>query len=136
MRCPVCAVDMFVLEFERVEVDFCHRCGGVWLDSGELELIGASTGVLQRPLLEALESPSASGRRGKRPCPVCSKAMKMVNVPTAPPIVVDRCPHEHGLWFDRGELSGVVRAAGAEEDNVLARFFAELDGAAEQSKTS
>ena len=34
MQCPVCAVDMFVLEFERVEVDFCHRCGGVWLDSG------------------------------------------------------------------------------------------------------
>ena len=134
MQCPVCAVDMFVLEFERVEVDFCHRCGGVWLDSGELELIGERTGVLQRHLLEALESPPTLGRRGKRPCPVCSKAMKMVSVPTTPPIVVDRCPHEHGLWFDRGELSGVVRAAGAEEDNLLARFFAELDGSTERRK--
>ena len=135
MRCPVCAVDMFVLEFERVEVDFCHRCGGVWLDSGELELIGECAGALQRDLLEALESPATSARAGKRPCPLCARRMQMVSVPTTPPIVEDRCPHEHGQWFDRGELGGVVRAAGAEEDNVLARFFAELDGSAERSET-
>ena len=44
----------------------------------------------------------------------------------AEPIVVDRCPRRHGLWLDCGELEAVVRAAGAEEGNVLARFFAEL----------
>jgi Zn-finger nucleic acid-binding protein len=128
MRCPVCAVDMFVLEFEHVEIDYCHRCGGVWLDSGELALIGERAGVLKGHLLEALDSPRAAGRRGKRPCPVCTRAMQQVSTQTRPPIVVDRCPGEHGLWFDRGELSAVVGAAGADEGNTLARFFADLDG--------
>lgn len=128
MRCPVCAVDMFVLEFERVEIDYCHQCSGVWLDSGELELIGERAGALKGQFLEALDSPGAVGSKGKRPCPVCSRSMRQVSTQTSPPIVVDRCPKEHGLWFDRGELSAVVRAAGADEQNVLARFFAELDG--------
>ncbi len=128
MRCPVCAVDMFVLEFEHVEIDFCHQCSGVWLDSGELEMIGERAGALEGQLLGVLSSPRTAGRRGKRPCPVCSRSMQMVSTQSDPPITVDRCPSEHGLWFDRGELSAVVRAAGADEDNVLARFFAELDG--------
>lgn len=29
MLCPVCKVDMLVLEFELVEIDYCHKCGGV-----------------------------------------------------------------------------------------------------------
>ncbi len=126
MRCPVCDVDMFVLEFEHVEIDYCHQCSGVWLDSGELEMVGERAGALHARLLQALDSPRTDGRRGKRPCPVCSRSMRMVSTETDPPIVVDRCRNGHGLWFDRGELRAVVRAAGADEDNVLARFFAEL----------
>lgn len=127
MRCPVCEVEMFVLEFEHVEVDYCYECAGVWLDSGELELIGERTGALEAELLAALERP-ASGRPpgGKRPCPVCGRAMGEVATRTDPPIVLDRCPREHGMWFDHGELRAVVRAAGAPERNVLARFFADL----------
>ena len=54
MRCPVCNVDMFVLEFEHVEVDYCYECGGVWLDSGELALVGERAGALKADLLAAL----------------------------------------------------------------------------------
>jgi len=130
-------VDMFVLEFEHVEVDYCYECGGVWLDSGELALVGERAGALKADLLAALESEQATRhtREGKRRCPVCRKPMAEVTTDTDPPIVLDRCPREHGLWFDRGELSVVVAAAGADEANVLARFFADLGGekATEQS---
>ncbi|MFW6189024.1 MAG: zf-TFIIB domain-containing protein [Planctomycetota bacterium] len=137
MRCPVCTIDMFVLEFERVELDYCHRCGGVWLDSGELELVGDRAGVLGERLLSALESGrGARPAEAKRPCPVCGKSMRELKVDTEPPIAVDRCPREHGLWFDRGELASVVNAAGAAEDNLLARFFADLsEGGAEAAET-
>jgi hypothetical protein len=119
---------MFVLEFERVEIDYCYQCGGVWLDSGELELIAGRAGALEASLLQALEQ--GTGQRvsagpGRR-CPVCRRRLVQVTAQTEPPIVLDRCPSEHGLWFDRGELSGVVRAAGAEKDNALARFLAGL----------
>ena len=129
MLCPVCDnVDMFVLEFEQVEIDYCPGCRGVWLDSGELALIRERTGVLHGELLGALED--APGRRPQgraaRRCPVCRKRLAEVRTQGEPAIVVDRCPRRHGLWFDAGELEAVVAAAGADEGNVLARFFAEL----------
>jgi Zn-finger nucleic acid-binding protein len=130
MRCPVCDdTEMFVLEFELVELDYCPGCAGVWLDSGELELVGARAGALRSGLLAALEA-GAGRRPAGRPlrCPVCRKRMREVQTETSPPVVVDRCARGHGLWFDSGELDAAVRAAGAEEDNVLARFFAELGG--------
>jgi len=129
MLCPVCKMDMFVLEFEHVEIDFCFTCKGVWLDSGELEIIGARAGALQAELLDALET--RAGRRpkdGKRRCPVCHRRLLEVRLDTDPPIVVDRCSRGHGLWFDRGELPAVVAAAGADVDNILARFLADLTG--------
>ena len=39
MDCPVCKNAMIVLELDEVEVDYCADCRGVWLDSGELELL-------------------------------------------------------------------------------------------------
>lgn len=127
MLCPACEdVEMLVLEFELVEIDYCPECNGVWLDSGELELIGHKAGTLRGELLSALAKEKGKEAGERRRCPICRKALREVRTRTAPPIVLDRCPREHGLWFDRGELPAVVQAAGAEEDNVLARFFAEL----------
>ena len=41
MDCPVCKNLMITLELDEVEIDHCLDCGGIWLDSGELEqLIG------------------------------------------------------------------------------------------------
>ena len=131
MLCPACNADMFVLEFERTEIDYCPDCGGVWLDSGELELIGERAGALQGEMLAALEK--REGMRttgsGKRRCPLCRKALLATTTPDEDRIELDICKRGHGIWFDKGELGGVIHAAGAEKDNVLARFFARLDSA-------
>ena len=39
MLCPVCKESMVVLELNEIEIDFCTRCSGIWLDAGELELL-------------------------------------------------------------------------------------------------
>ena len=39
MRCPRCDGALKSSMFEEVEIDTCENCGGVWLDSGELELL-------------------------------------------------------------------------------------------------
>lgn len=40
MRCPAdCDVDLLITERQGVEVDYCPRCRGVWLDRGELDKI-------------------------------------------------------------------------------------------------
>jgi hypothetical protein len=131
MLCPVCkGVEMFVLEYELLEVDYCPKCHGVWLDSGELALIGQRAGALQGQLLAALEEQKGERRTEGAPrrCPVCRKRLRMVSTQTAHPVVIDRCPRGDGLWFDNGELAPVVKAAGGDESNALARFFAELGG--------
>jgi Zn-finger nucleic acid-binding protein len=41
VRCPRCDIDMAAVEYDttKIEVDYCLRCQGVWLDSGEFEKI-------------------------------------------------------------------------------------------------
>jgi hypothetical protein len=37
MKCPRCDGTLSESKFEEVLIDTCDKCGGVWLDSGELE---------------------------------------------------------------------------------------------------
>jgi hypothetical protein len=37
MKCPRCDGSLKESKFEDVMIDTCDKCGGVWLDSGELE---------------------------------------------------------------------------------------------------
>jgi len=129
MQCPACKSEMFVLEFDLVEIDYCLECRGVWLDSGELEMIGERAGAVQKELLTALDQGRADrgAAEEKRRCPVCRKVLRRADTGGKNPIVLDRCPKRHGIWFDRGELQGVIKAAGAESDNILARFLARLE---------
>jgi uncharacterized protein len=39
MPCPRCRVDLVITERMGVEIDFCPKCRGVWLDRGELDKI-------------------------------------------------------------------------------------------------
>jgi Zn-finger nucleic acid-binding protein len=40
MKCPVCTdSDLVMSERQGIEVDYCPRCRGVWLDRGELDKI-------------------------------------------------------------------------------------------------
>jgi len=37
MQCPRCDGTLKESKFEEVLIDTCDKCGGIWLDSGELE---------------------------------------------------------------------------------------------------
>ena len=39
MKCPVCDVDLLFAERQGVEIDYCPKCRGVWLDRGELDIL-------------------------------------------------------------------------------------------------
>jgi Zn-finger nucleic acid-binding protein len=39
MLCPACQVDLQMTERQGVEIDYCPKCRGVWLDRGELDMI-------------------------------------------------------------------------------------------------
>ena len=39
MNCPVCNVALTLADRNGVEIDYCPKCRGVWLDRGELDKI-------------------------------------------------------------------------------------------------
>jgi uncharacterized protein len=102
MECPRCKKPLVILEFEKVEIDYCLSCEGVWLDSGELELLLGTSGEKK-----ILLSTDAKSDEPPLKCPKCRK--KMEKVGSIDGVLLDRCKYGHGLWFDSGELEAILR---------------------------
>lgn len=105
--CPKCDAQLFSLRFKEVEVDFCERCRGLWLDAGELEALLRQTGARAAdPLLAFQNEAGVTPRDRKHLCPRCDQMLREVAVPrpSAEALHLDRCPRGHGLWFDANEL--------------------------------
>ena len=130
MNCPVCRNAMITLELAEVEVDHCVECGGIWLDGGELEvLIGDRDKA--RQTIASLVRAKASGERPRR-CPLCGRKMEKVAVGSArPPLLIDRCTRGEGLWFDRGELKGILAGSGLAPDSKVLHMLADMFGLTE-----
>lgn len=88
---------MVVYELEKVEIDNCLICGGVWLDQGELEQLGKS---------DLSFVPAGTTKEDNRRCPLCGKKMQKVSF--FDQVVLDRCVSGHGFWCDRGELKAIL----------------------------
>ncbi len=118
---------MLAYELDGVEIDHCIECSGTWLDGGELEQITELAGASPGPLAAALDA-AVAGAPTKRRCPRCSRKLRKLEVGTDPSVELDRCPHGHGLWFDRGELDTVVRAHAGDDgdEGEVARHFGRL----------
>jgi len=109
--CPKCDVPLFILHFKDIEVDFCHRCRGLWLDAGELEALLHRTGAkVDDPLLHILQQPGAEPKERPHLCPRCDAPLHEIQVEHAgrPTLTLDKCPRGHGLWFDADELQQLL----------------------------
>jgi uncharacterized protein len=106
MICPACKNPMMVMEYNKIELDYCNNCKGVWFDNAELDLLMKSMNLPEDSLLlkNMLSCPEATSAEKKRKCPMCSKTMKLVKVGDSQELVIDVCHNGHGLWFDGGEL--------------------------------
>jgi len=120
---------MFVMEYENVEIDVCDECGGIWLDTGELEtILGAGRG-------RAASNHPTKDAKGEEllDCPVCVSKLAKDKYGTTD-IVVDRCPHGDGVFLDKGELEAIRQHYTSQSDSsaghedvagrFLSKFFA------------
>jgi uncharacterized protein len=133
MLCPACKNEMIVVEYHHTELDYCTVCKGVWFDNVEMDLMLKTLG-LEKPdyLLEnLLYHPEADTTEKRRKCPICGKAMKLINVSDKTNVIIDICPVGDGLWFDNGEVVRMVKqlaaehGAGGEEERVF-NFLGEV----------
>ena len=105
MLCPECRQAMIIVEHHRIELDYCPKCEGVWFDATELELLlqAADLHEVELSLEAMLRLPEVKESTHRRKCPLCRRKMREVAI-SEPPVIVDVCTHEEGLWFDGGEV--------------------------------
>jgi Zn-finger nucleic acid-binding protein len=110
MICPTCREVMIVVEQDKIELDHCPNCLGVWFDAGELALMlermGLDNGGFS--LAVAIDLPEAETTEKKRRCPICGKKMKKVHIGREPKVLIDICTRGDGLWFDGGEVHQII----------------------------
>lgn len=124
--CPNCEKAVLALEYQNIEVDWCPLCKGLWLDRGELGLLMNGDPAIDAKLdLKKIA-------RGKRRCPRCGHRMDEVESAEGR-VTLDRCPYEHGLWFDAGEVQTLVSAIDPAGFVKFSDFCASLFGAASSS---
>lgn len=46
MKCPICDEELKMSERQGIEIDYCPKCRGVWLDRGELDKIIERSGSI------------------------------------------------------------------------------------------
>ena len=111
MRCPVCKVPMIIVEHEKIELDYCTKCFGVWFDADELELLVESMNIEASDfnMRKILGLPEKKIKEAARKCSLCRKRMKKVAIGSSPEVIIDACTLGEGLWFDGGEVGQVIK---------------------------
>jgi hypothetical protein len=110
--CPRCKGSCKTIEHERVPIDECQSCKGVWLDSGELKLITEREElpppqeIVQETLANAGPGIPKHEAESVMACPVCQNPMRAINFNYASGVIINTC-QTHGAWFDHHELERV-----------------------------
>ena len=133
MICPACKSEMIDIEYNRIELDYCTQCRGVWFDAEELELLfeAAGLGDNKISLDDLLSTPEVSTDEKERKCPICGNRMKKMGVGQKPQVIIDACRMGDGLWLDGGEVVHLIKqmaaksAAEGSQQKVLA-FLGEV----------
>jgi Zn-finger nucleic acid-binding protein len=118
---------MITLELAEVEIDYCEKCEGIWLDAGELELL-LGNGGKSGALISSFRKAEETGEK-RRKCPICDKKMEKAAAGEGDgALMIDRCVRGDGLWFDKGELGNIIDKAKLDEGNKIKQLLADMFG--------
>jgi uncharacterized protein len=115
MNCPKDARLLTARVWEGdVTVETCESCGGVWAERGEIERIQALRLNDHRRELKDFDDTVGRAyevaRQEETPpvnCPECGVEMAEEDYGFGAQVLVERCPHGHGIWLDAGELEAL-----------------------------
>jgi Zn-finger nucleic acid-binding protein len=128
MKCPVCKVSTTAVEHDKIELDYCSVCHGIWFDRGELELLlDTMAGGTTRELVKSLmQKPQQQVAEKNRKCPICRRSMRKIDTGSNREIIIDVCNSGHGLWFDGGESGAFIRQLQLEHPDTASPLYKAL----------
>ncbi|MBX3365341.1 MAG: zf-TFIIB domain-containing protein [Phycisphaeraceae bacterium] len=124
ISCPKCHIVMVRLDADGVAIDRCDKCGGVWLDAGELTMLLKFSGD-KKQLIEQIDIGAATEEVQRHSvgimlCPRDKSAMNTVADRKQQHIEFEVCMVCCGVFFDAGELADLSEFTLRER---LAAFF-------------
>ena len=129
MLCPVCRVSLVMSERQGIEIDYCPKCRGVWLDRGELDKIierseqeqPAAAPQYPAPGAQAQPAPSFLPQGPSAPWggPAQPQGPQPAPYPSYPP----GSPGSHGDPHHDGPYGGPGGGHYGEQGGFLSRLF-------------
>lgn len=109
VSCPKCHVNMERVKVERLAVDRCHKCGGLWLDQGELDALLSTRGGAKQAIATLDAGPAVEGSRARHvvsrvECPRDKSRLITIVDRKQPHIHFEACTNCGGTFLDAGEL--------------------------------
>lgn len=128
MDCPICPkTAMITLELDDVEIDYCMKCGGIWLDGGELEQLFENPADAGALLDRVVSAKARDHGEESYKCPICDKKMDKVYIgENEGKVLIDACPRRDGLWFDKGELGSILGMSAGPREQRVKKLLADM----------
>jgi Zn-finger nucleic acid-binding protein len=108
--CPKCEGKMELVYYDRIELDRCTNCGGLWFQPTELRALRDDIWMADYILDTGDKKVGKQYNATKEyDCPECGEAMLIENDKEQPHITYETCPNGHGTFLDAGEFTDLVR---------------------------
>lgn len=121
MKCPNCNADLVATKRDRIDMEACPSCKGMWLSRQELEQLedeAFDLGDDKKGSLMLSTSDSA------RKCPQCSQPMKTFDYREYD-LALDFCGAGHGFWLNADDDKRVLALMKKEEAGLERSVLAE-----------
>ena len=121
MKCPNCDAELVLKKRDRIEMEVCPSCNGMWLSRQELEQLEDEVfdfGDDEKGSLMLGSAPTA------RKCPQCAKPMQAFQYRLYD-LEMDFCKEQHGYWLEADEDKRVLELMKEEEKNLGRKVLAE-----------
>ena len=117
MDCPRCNVEMSETTNEETTLQRCSECGGLWIDSGDLNRLLLHANLPALPALGGYVNPDEIAGM----CPACNVDLVAVEGGEKRALHYDTCASCGGIWIegpDEGEVPESIDWKAAEEEIV------------------
>jgi uncharacterized protein len=103
MNCPKCQAQMESVTFDKVTVDRCTSCKGIWFDANEQKQLFQAQGSEDIDIGDIRTGRKMDAVREIN-CPRCRVKMMEVEDVDQHHITFESCPECHGIFLDAGEF--------------------------------
>jgi len=111
MYCPKCKIEMHKKNIQRIEVEECEKCEGMWFENDELrrvkDKVDSDLNWMDFEIWKHQEKFKAKKKRYD--CPNCNHPMNILDYDNTK-VEIDYCTNCKSIWLDKNELQKIIES--------------------------